>query len=80
MVNLGGDIAVSGKKRDRSPWNIGIENTSEDSMNTKVIQVRQGAESFLEAEALRFFCNRDSDLREIQHSIQNEKVSLEGGK
>ncbi len=43
LVNLGGDIAVSGKKRDHSPWNIGIENTGQDNTNTKVIQLRQGA-------------------------------------
>lgn len=43
LVNLGGDMAIVGKKRDNTPWNIGIGDANQDQNEMKVIQVRQGA-------------------------------------
>ncbi len=43
LVNLGGDIAVSGKRKDNLPWNIGIEQINAEQTSPKVIQVQQGA-------------------------------------
>lgn len=43
LVNLGGDTAVGGIRKDNVPWNIGIENVNHDHATNKVIQVRQGA-------------------------------------
>lgn len=43
LVNLGGDTAVGGKKRENKPWHIGIGDAGQDPKLMKIIQIRQGA-------------------------------------
>jgi len=43
LVNLGGDTAVGGSRRDKTPWNIGIENPNPAQAGQKLIQIQRGA-------------------------------------
>jgi len=43
LVNLGGDTAVGGARKDGSPWNIGIEALRLDQTAQRIIQIQRGA-------------------------------------
>lgn len=43
LVNLGGDIAIKGKRSDDSPWQIGIESKNGNGQVWKKIQIFDGA-------------------------------------
>jgi len=43
LINLGGDIVARGRRRDRQPWRVGIENPSTDSPGRiRVIRLAAG--------------------------------------
>ena len=43
LVNLGGDIGITCKKRDQSPWQVGIENPARQGTATQNLAIYSGA-------------------------------------
>ncbi|GAA59111.1 thiamine biosynthesis lipoprotein [Pseudoalteromonas sp. BSi20652] len=43
LVNLGGDLAVTGERNDAQPWQVGIEHPGFEQQKTMVVSLRSGA-------------------------------------
>ncbi|HMU86423.1 MAG TPA: FAD:protein FMN transferase [Agitococcus sp.] len=43
LINFGGDLRVSGARRDGSPWKVGIENPEQDGETQGILEISQGA-------------------------------------
>ncbi len=43
LINFGGDLRVTGARRDGSPWQVGIENPEQHSQTHGILEISQGA-------------------------------------